>query len=62
MVRLILKGKTNKEIAADLFITENTVKYFVKSIYEKFNVHNRTELLMLLYEERIKSSSFEIQK
>lgn len=62
VVSLILKGKTNKEIAANLFITENTVKYFVKSIYEKFNVHNRTELLMLLYEERIKSSSFEIQK
>lgn len=56
VVSLILKGKTNKEIAADLYITENTVKYYVKSIYEKFNVHNRTELLTLLYEERIKTS------
>lgn len=52
VVSLLLEGKTNKAIAAELFISENTVKYFIKSIYGKFNVHNRTELITVLYEHK----------
>lgn len=39
----IAKGNTNKEIAAELFISVNTVKTHVLHIYEKLAVQNRTE-------------------
>ncbi len=42
---LILKGKTNKEIASELFISLSTVKTHITNIYAKLNVVNRKELL-----------------
>ena len=45
---LLLKGKTYRMIAGELFISENTVKYYVKNIYAKFGIKSRTELITLL--------------
>ncbi len=46
MVRnLILQGKSNKEIANELFISLSTVKSHITSIYGKMNISNRRELL-----------------
>gem|GEM_PF-1919350 len=46
MVRnLILQGKSNKEIANELFISLSTVKSHITSIYGKLNIANRRELL-----------------
>lgn len=45
VLRLILSGKTNKAIAAELFISENTVKTHVKNIYSKYNVSSRAEII-----------------
>ncbi len=42
---LLLEGKTNKEIAAALFISISTVKTHTSNIYSKLNVSNRRELL-----------------
>ena len=42
---LILQGKTNKEIANELFISLSTVKTHITHIYHKMNVANRQELL-----------------
>ncbi len=42
---LLLERKTYKMIAAELFISENTVKYYVKNIYSKYNVQSRSELI-----------------
>ena len=42
---LILEGKTNKEIAAELFISVSTVKTHITHIYRKLNVGSRSELL-----------------
>jgi two-component system NarL family response regulator len=43
VLKLMAQGKTNKEIATALFITEGTVKSHGKSIFSKMNVSNRTE-------------------
>ncbi|MDC6365810.1 MULTISPECIES: response regulator transcription factor [Flavobacteriaceae] len=48
MVRnLILQGKSNKEIASELFISLSTVKSHITNIYGKLNVSNRQELLRI---------------
>jgi LuxR family maltose regulon positive regulatory protein len=43
MLRLVAQGKTNKEIAAELFITIGTVKRHAVNIYTKLDAKNRTE-------------------
>lgn len=40
---LLALGKTNRDIASTLFISERTVKFHVSSILEKLNAKNRTE-------------------
>jgi two-component system NarL family response regulator len=47
VLRLVAAGKTNKEIAAVLFIAEATVKTHVNSIHEKLGVRDRTEAVMV---------------
>lgn len=44
IIQYLKEGKTNKEIGALLFISENTVKYHLKAIYEILNIANRSEL------------------
>ncbi|MDP4087282.1 MAG: response regulator transcription factor [Bacillota bacterium] len=41
---LISKGLTNKQIAEQLFISENTVKNHVKNLLEKLKLENRVQL------------------
>ena len=41
---LILEGKSNKEIASELFISLSTVKTHITNLYAKLNVGNRQEL------------------
>jgi DNA-binding NarL/FixJ family response regulator len=40
---LIAQGYSNKIIGKQLSVSENTVKYYVKKILQKLEVHNRTE-------------------
>ncbi|GMN10575.1 hypothetical protein MTsPCn9_24500 [Croceitalea sp. MTPC9] len=42
---LIMQGKSNKEIANELFISLSTVKSHITNLYGKLNVTNRRELL-----------------
>jgi len=44
IIELIRSGLTNKEIAAKLFISENTVKYHLKIIYEILDVEHRSAI------------------
>jgi len=43
---LILEGKSNKEIANELFISLSTVKTHITNIYHKLDVSNRNELVL----------------
>lgn len=43
-------GKSNKEIASQLFISENTVKYHIHSILEKFKLSDRKDAAKLARE------------
>jgi DNA-binding NarL/FixJ family response regulator len=45
VVRLIVEGSTNKEIAQKLLIAENTVKVHVKNILNKLELRNRQQLV-----------------
>lgn len=50
VVRLILQGISNKIIAAELFISERTVKAHLTSIFKKLHVPDRLHLAILLKE------------
>jgi len=42
VLQLLVRGRSNKEIASSLFIAEDTVKTYLKSLFAKLNVHDRT--------------------
>ena len=44
IIDFIRSGLTNKEIASKLFISENTVKYHLKIIYEILDIDHRSAI------------------
>lgn len=48
VARLLVEGSTNKEIAAVLFLSEISVKKHLTSIFRKFDVKNRMQLIVLV--------------
>lgn len=46
VLRLMAKGDANKEIAAQLYITDSTVKTHISSIFQKLNAKDRTDAVM----------------
>ncbi len=48
VINLIINGKSTKEIAENLFISESTIKTHLRHIYDKAGVKNRVGLLRLL--------------
>ena len=47
IARLIAEGCTNRQIAAQLFLSEGTVRNHVSSILQKTHAENRTQVAML---------------
>lgn len=45
IVRLLIEGRTNEEIAARLFISNHTVKNHVHNVYQKLGIGNRVRLV-----------------
>ena len=48
VVRLLLQGKSNKQIALSLDISVRTVEFHLKNIYTKLQVSSRIELILKL--------------
>ena len=46
IVKLLLCGRTNKEIASQLQIGEKTVKHYMTALMQKLNVRNRVEVVI----------------
>ncbi len=53
VLRLVAKGMSNRAIAQELYISENTVKNHVRNILEKLHLHNRMEAVMFAMKERL---------
>ncbi len=53
---LIAEGKTNKEIADEVFLSDKTVKNYVSSILSKLNLRRRSEAAAFIAERRAKTS------
>jgi DNA-binding NarL/FixJ family response regulator len=47
VLKLIARGMNNRDIAKELFISENTVKNHVRNILEKLQIHSRMEAVMV---------------
>lgn len=54
---LLIEGRTNKEIATALFISEVTVKVHVRHILQKLGVRTRTEAAVLGATEQLPEES-----
>jgi DNA-binding NarL/FixJ family response regulator len=48
---LVARGRTNREIASAMFVTENTVQTHVRHIFQKLGVRSRTELAVQILSE-----------
>jgi two-component system NarL family response regulator len=53
VLRLVAKGLNNREVAKELFISENTVKNHVRNILEKLQLHSRMEAAMYAVRENL---------
>ncbi len=45
VLKLVASGKTNKEIAVDIFVSESTVKYHLRNILDKLHLENRAQVI-----------------
>jgi len=57
VLRLVARGMSNKEIAAELVIAENTVKNHVRNILEKLQLRSRMEAAMYAIREKLIDSA-----
>ena len=53
VLRLVARGMNNRDIANELFISENTVKNHVRNILEKLQSHSRMEAVMIAAREKL---------
>jgi len=51
VLRLIVQGKDNREIAQELFLSEKTVKNYVTNILTKLNLEDRVKLVIFAIQE-----------
>ena len=52
MIELIANGYSNKEIAAELFLSEGTVRNYLSMILEKLQLRDRTQVAVFYYQHK----------
>ena len=53
VLRLVARGMNNRDIARQLFISENTVKNHIRNILEKLQLHSRMEAVVYAVREKL---------
>src|SRR6202034_851860 len=53
VLKLIARGMNNRDIAKELFISENTVKNHVRNILEKLQIHSRMDAGIIAVREKL---------
>ena len=53
VLKHVARGMNNRDIAKELFISENTVKNHVRNILEKLQIHSRMEAVMIAVREKL---------
>jgi DNA-binding NarL/FixJ family response regulator len=53
ILKLVAHGRLNREIAAELFISENTVRNHIRNILDKLQMHSRMEAAMYAVRQRL---------
>jgi DNA-binding NarL/FixJ family response regulator len=53
VLKLVAQGMSNREIASELYISENTVKNHVRNILEKLHLHSRMEAVVYAVREKL---------
>ncbi|WP_261565277.1 response regulator [Frankia gtarii] len=53
VLRLVAKGMNNRDIAKQLYISENTVKNHIRNILEKLQLHSRMEAVVYAVREKL---------
>jgi DNA-binding NarL/FixJ family response regulator len=53
ILKLVAEGKTNKEIAAEVFLSDKTVKNYVSSILSKLNLQRRAQAAAFVAKHRL---------
>ena len=53
VLTLVAQGLNNRDIAKELFISENTVKNHVRNILEKLHLHSRMEAVVYAVREKL---------
>jgi DNA-binding NarL/FixJ family response regulator len=58
VLEALTRGLSNKEIAAELWLTQQTVKFHLTNIYRRLGVSNRTEAMRYAYKHRLVAHPF----
>ncbi len=53
MLEALSKGLTNRELAKELDISINTVKFHLSNLFEKLSVRNRAQAIAFYYSSRL---------
>jgi len=52
VVRFVGQGLSNKEVAAQLFLSPRTIEYHLRKVFVKLGISSRSELVRLAATER----------
>jgi len=53
VAQAVARGATNREVAAELFLSPKTIEFHLGRVYRKLGIHSRTELATLVAEGRL---------